>query len=158
MDLNQDFRDLLAALEKSRAKYLLVGGYAVAVHAKPRYTKDIDIWIDEASENVKRVCEALREFGAPGQAITDLETSGPDEIVWFGAPPVRVDILKRISGLHFDPAYSRRAVIELGEIRAFVISREDLIVAKQAAGRPQDLVDADVLSQAAPAAEERKGE
>lgn len=145
MDLDQDFQDLLAAFERASARYLLIGGYAVAVHARPRYTKDIDLWIDPDPDNVVRVAQALAEFGAPPKAVADLQSSGLDEIVWFGMPPARVDLLKRIPGVEFPPAYENRLTIQLGSVKLDVIARADLISAKRAAGRPQDLLDLKAL-------------
>lgn len=99
MDLSHDFTDLLAALENAKAEYLLVGGYAVSIHSKPRFTKDIELLIEASPENLDRVALALEEFGAPRQAVDDVRTCAVDEIVWFGSPPGRVDILKSIPGV-----------------------------------------------------------
>ncbi len=145
MKLSQDFRDLLAALEESKAEYLLIGGYAVAAHGRPRATKDIDIWIGTTPENIQRVIAALIDFGAPPRAIQDLQTWSQGEIVWFGSPPGRVDILGHIPGVSFAESYGNRTVLRLNEIEVSLISKDDLISAKRAAGRPQDLVDADAL-------------
>ena len=145
MDLSQDFSDLLTALENSGAEYLLIGGYAVAVHAAPRYTKDIDIWVGASEDNLARVAEALREFGAPRAAIQDVLSGRDDEIVWFGNPPGRVDVLKSIPGVAFDEAYRNGSKVTLGASVVMVISREHLIEAKLAAGRPQDLLDVAAL-------------
>jgi len=145
VDLSQDFTDLLAAFERAGARYLLVGGYAVVAHTKPRYTKDVDLWIDPAPDNLERVAEALSEFGAPGRAIDDVRACAEDEIVWFGVPPGRVDILKRIPGVAFAPSYGRRAQVTVAGMAVAVLSIDDLIAAKRAAGRPQDLLDAEAL-------------
>jgi hypothetical protein len=89
MDLSQDFCDLLAAFDQAGARYLLIGGYAVSAHSKPRYTKDIDIWIDSDPANLERVGAALQAFGAPEQAIHDVRTCADTEIVWFLRGEVR---------------------------------------------------------------------
>ena len=145
MNLSDDFHDLLAAFENSQAEYLLIGGYAVTLHSEPRYTKDIDLWIGSSAENLERVAAALEAFGAPASAIDDVKTCAADEIVCNGSPPGRVDILKSIPGIEFADAYSNRVAIRLGEVTASVISIADLITAKTAAGRPQDLVDVAAL-------------
>ncbi len=145
MDLSQDFIDLLAVFERAGARYLLIGGYAVVAHTKPRYTKDIDLWVDPATDNLERVAQALSEFGAPAKAIADIRSCADDEIVWFGVPPGRVDLFKRIPGAEFDPSYRRRARVSLGDIEASVLAVDDLIAAKRAAGRPQDLLDVEAL-------------
>jgi hypothetical protein len=146
MALSQDFRDLLAAFGARQVRYLLIGGYAVAFHAKPRFTKDLDLWVEPTQANLARAVAALDDFGAPPQALADLVNSGDDEIVWFGAPPARVDLLKLIPGVGFDAAYGRRVETTWEGVGVAVIGRDDLICAKQAAGRPQDLIDAADLS------------
>ena len=146
MNLSSDFYDLLVAFEEAGAEYLLIGGYAVSLHSEPRYTKDIDLWIESSPANLERVAEALEAFGVPARAIDDVKTSAEDEIVWFGHPPGRVDILKRIPGVEFYAAYRNRARIPLGDkVVASVISIGDLIAAKLAAGRVQDLLDVEAL-------------
>lgn len=146
MKLSEDFRDLLMELGKAEVDYLLIGGYAVALHCKPRYTKDIDIWIRSSDDNYQRLIQALEAFGAPRQVGADVMTGPADEIVWFGNPPNRVDILKHIPGVEFAPAFESRVIFELQDgVKASVISLADLLAAKRAAGRPQDLLDAAML-------------
>lgn len=65
MDLPRDFKDLLQAFADAEVRYLIVGGYAVAFHARPRFTKDIDIWVEDSSDNLARLADALGRFGAP---------------------------------------------------------------------------------------------
>jgi len=145
MALQQDFRDLLSVFAEEGVSYLLIGGYAVTFHSRPRFTKDIDLWIADDPENVERVIRALARFGAPRAVLDALRTSGPDEIVFFGAPPVRVEIFKRIPGATFEEAYVRRVESSWGDVQVSVIGREDLIRAKRASGRPEDLRDAETL-------------
>lgn len=145
MKLSDDFHDLLAAFEEAGAEYLLIGGYAVSLLSVPRYTKDIDLWVGTSPDNLDRVAAALEAFGAPPPAIDNIKTGGDDEIVWFGSPPGRVDILKSIPGVAFSSAYENRTVVPLGDVTASVISIDDLITAKLAAGRPQDLLDVEAL-------------
>ena len=129
---NPDFKDLLAALEKARVHYLVVGGHAVGFHTRPRATKDLDIWIGESRENRLRVAEAICHH---------LERAGPDDIVWFGRAPNRVDILQRLPGVEFTEALSRAAHVHADEVAVPVISLEDLIANKRAVGRPHDVRD-----------------
>ena len=145
MDLSQDFRDLLAAFASHAVDYLLIGGYAVAFHGRPRFTKDIDLWIDDAPDNLARVVEALTAFGAPSTTCDDVLSCRSDEIVWFGVPPARVDLLKTIPGVTFTEAYPRRARVEWAGVPVQVIAARDLMRAKEAAGREQDLMDARLL-------------
>ena len=138
---NPDFKDLLAALEKARVHYLVVGGHAVGFHTRPRATKDLDIWIGESRENRLRAAEALRAFRAPEAICHHLERAGPDDIVWFGRAPNRVDILQRLPGVEFTEALSRAAHAHADEVAVPVISLEDLIANKRAVGRPHDVRD-----------------
>lgn len=145
---NPDFKDLLAALGGAKAEYLVVGGHAVGVHTRPRATKDLDIWIGEEPENRRRVAEALRRFGAPEAVCHHLEQAGPDDIVWFGRAPNRVDFLQRLPGVMFEAALSRASRTDAFGLPVPVISIEDLIANKRAVGREQDLRDVRALERA----------
>jgi len=143
----RDYRDLLSELNGAGVEYLVVGAYAFAFHAEPRYTKDIDIWVNATPENARRVFQALARFGAPlgGVRVEDFAT--PGLIYQIGVEPVRVDILTSVSGLAFGEAYARRATASYSDIPMPVLSIEDLIASKEAAGRPRDLEDARILRQ-----------
>lgn len=147
MALHQDFQDLLAAFADAGVRYLLVGGYAVGFHSRPRFTKDIDLWIDATSENVERAVAALTAFGAPEQILDALRRAGPDEIVYLGSPPIRVDIFKSLPGAQFGACYARRVVDAWDGVPVSVIGAEDLLAAKRAAGRPQDQLDIAALEE-----------
>lgn len=144
---NRDFRDLLAAFSAHSVRFLIVGGYAVTFHARPRFTKDLDLWIDPTSENSNRVVAALADFGAPlsthGVAAKDFENIGT--VYQLGMPPNRIDILTAIRGLEFPPCWSRRVAASFADVSVSYLSREDLITNKRAVRRPQDLVDAEEL-------------
>jgi hypothetical protein len=141
VDLHPDLTDLLSALAASSAEYLVVGGWAVSYHSEPRYTKDLDLLIGDDPTNLARVAEALKEFGAPATVVEQVLALGPEEFLYFGVPPVRVDLLRRIPGVEFRAALDRREVANWGSTRVSVIGRDDLIAAKRAAGRERDLRD-----------------
>lgn len=145
MGLHQDFKDLLAAFAERQVKYLLIGGYAVTFYARPRFTKDIDLWIDRDPENRRRVYEALAAFGAPEQVLEALPGIQPDEILYMGAPPARVDILQEVDGADFAAAFERRVEASWEGVPVSILGLDDLIATKRAAGRPQDLLDLAVL-------------
>ena len=147
MAINPDFRDLFAALNAARSKYLLVGGYALAVHAVPRFTKDLDIWIEPDDENAPRVMEALRQFGAPLSSLSEAELAAPGTIFQMGVAPNRIDIVTSIDGVTFDDAWPSRFTASYGDVPIAVLSRAHLIQNKRAVGRPQDLVDAALLEE-----------
>ena len=140
--LHQDFLDLLSVFADEKVSYVVIGGYAVSYYDRPRYTKDLDLWVDSRPGNLARVHRALIRFGAPAHVLRDLENLEPDEVLWMGNPPVRVDILQTVDGLKFDEVMSRHLQVEWHGVPVCLISREDLIASKRAAGRPQDLVDA----------------
>lgn len=141
-DLPEDFVDLLTAFASSRVRYLVVGGYAVGFHGRPRTTKDLHVLLDSSADNRVRACETLKDFGAPESVIRDVRTADRDEIVWWGHPPLRIDLLPSIPGVVFDEAHKRRLRVHVSGIDVDVLSLEDLIRAKRASGRDQDLVDA----------------
>lgn len=144
----RDFKELLSVLNAHRVKYLIVGGYAVSLHAEPRATKDLDVLIGRSAENGKAVFAALRDFGAPLEGLTYRDFMEPGSFFRMGTPPVMVDILSSISGVDFDQAWQRRAEFPIDSgLNALFISREDLLASKLAAGRPQDLADAAALGE-----------
>ncbi len=130
------------AFADEKVSYLLIGGYAVSFYDRPRYTKDLDLWVKSEPENLNRVYRALARFGAPAHVLHDLENLGPDEVLWMGNPPVRVDILQNVDGVEYEPAFARHLQVEWHGVTVTMISLEDLIASKKAAGRPQDIVDA----------------
>ena len=146
-----DFRELLSALQSRGVKYLIVGGYAVSLHAQPRATKDIDILVSTDPENARAVHAALVDFGAPLGELTPDDFADSGSFFRIGREPIAVDILTEIPGVEFDLAWSRRVegVIDIADgLLANFISVEDLISAKVAAGRPQDLADVDAIRRA----------
>ena len=146
--MHSDFRELLSVLNDCHVRYLIVGAYAVAIHAQPRATKDLDILVKADSGNAKALFTALAKFGAPLQGITVADFVEPGPFFRMGRDPVGVDILTAIPGIEFDAAWERRveAVIDPSTgLKATFISRDDLVAAKLAAGRPQDLADVNAI-------------
>ncbi len=141
MDLHPDLMDLLGAFASSSVEYLVVGGWAVSIHSEPRFTKDLDLLIGSAPDNLERAARALHTFGAPESIVAQARSLGPDEFLFFGVPPARVDLLRSIPGVHFEQAYARRLDVEWGDTVVHVIAKEDLIAAKRAAGREKDRRD-----------------
>ena len=145
MPVNRDFRDLFAALNAEGAEYLLVGGYALAIHGRPRFTKDLDVWVRPEPANAARVFAALARFGAPlgGLKVEDLAT--PGVVFQIGVPPSRIDVLTAIDGVEFGDAWASRARATYGGETIGVIGRAHLLANKRATGRAQDALDADEL-------------
>jgi len=147
-----DFKELLSVLNAHRVKYLVVGAYAVSIHAQPRATKDLDILVKADAENAQAVFAALGQFGAPLEGLTAADFAEQGPFLRMGREPVAVDILTAIPGVEFDAAWERRVegVIDPASgLKASFISRDDLIAAKLAAARPQDLADVDAIRKAA---------
>ena len=142
MKINSDFRDLLRSLNAAGVRYLIVGGYAVMVHTEPRYTKDLHIWIEPVLDNARFLMAALAAFGAPVGAVAESDFTEAEVFFQIGIDPVRIDILTSVTGLEFGSAWARRVTVDFGGVQAPVLSREDLIAAKIASGRPQDRRDA----------------
>jgi hypothetical protein len=145
MPVNPDFKDLFAALNAAGARYLLVGGYAVAYHAQPRFTKDLDIWVDSDPANAARVYEALSRFGAPLQDLAQADLEHPGTVFQIGVPPNRIDVVTAIDGVLFHEAWPERTETTYGEQTVPVIGLRHLIQNKRASGRPQDLLDLEIL-------------
>ncbi len=142
MNGNHDFRDLLQCLNEAGARYLIVGAYAVIYHTEPRYTKDLDIWVEPTSENAAKVWNALVRFGAPLSDLTPEDLSNPDVVFQIGIEPNRVDILMDIHGLTFARAWERRVTGTYGDQQILILGYEDTLDSKIASGREQDLLDA----------------
>jgi len=148
--MNRDFAEMLAALSAAGAEFLIVGAYALAAHGYPRATGDLDIWVRPSAENAERVWQALAGFGAPLHEITRADLRTPGIVFQIGIVPCRIDLLTAISAVSFDDAWSRRVVLEVAEVKAPVLSREDLIRNKRATGRTKDLADAEEIEKIPP--------
>jgi predicted nucleotidyltransferase len=144
-----DFKELLSDLNSQNARYLIIGGYAVGVHSQPRATKDLDIFIRPDPENAKAVYAALAKFGAPLQGVTPEDLIDKGSFFRMGHAPLMVDVLANISGVDFESAWNSRIEIEIDPgLKVPVISSEDLIKAKLAAGRDQDILDVKAVREA----------
>jgi hypothetical protein len=144
---SRDFKELLSTLARHRVRYLVIGGYAVMRYAEPRYTKDLDLWIATDPLNATAIFTALREFGAPLLNLSEKDFMEPGYFYQMGRPPLRVDIMMSIPGLEFESAWRNREEVSIDELSVPFISKQDLIGAKLASGRPEDLLDVERLRQ-----------
>ena len=140
--MNQDFRDLLAEFNAHGVEYIVVGGHALAAHGFVRATKDFDVWVRPSAANAPRVLAALTAFGAPLHDLCEADLASPGTVFQIGVPPIRIDVITAIDGVAFDDAWPARLLAPFADQTAPVLSREDLIRNKRAAGRPRDLLDA----------------
>ncbi len=145
MNLNPDFRECIALLNAHDVRYLVVGGYAVGIHGRPRYTKDLDIWIDRSPENAERVLDALDAFGFGDIGLSVDDLTDPDSIVQLGRAPNRIDLLTQLSGVEFDACYPNRVVDQSDGTTVQYIGLDDLMANKRALGRLRDLGDVEDL-------------
>jgi hypothetical protein len=147
--LNEDFRDLLGALQSTQARFLIVGAYALAVHGAPRATGDLDVWIAPEPENAQKVWAALLRFGAPMQALglSLQDLTRRDQVLQIGLPPRRIDLLTTISGVEFDEAWADRVDHAVGELIVPFIGRAAFVQNKKASGRARDLADLEALGE-----------
>ena len=147
MEIQPDFRDLLELFNSHRVKYLIVGGYALAFHGAPRYTGDIDIFVESNSENAERIFSALEDFGFGSVGLTPADFNKPGQIIQLGVPPVRVDIVTSITAVSWKEAESNRVKGNYGDIEVHYIGRDQLITNKKAVGRKKDLADLEALGE-----------
>jgi predicted nucleotidyltransferase len=144
--MEQNLKELLFALNKHSVKYVIIGGYAVFVHAQPRMTKDLDVFIESSPTNALAIYKALAEFGAPLAEFTVEDFHTPTVCARFGNPPYCFDILQQIAGIDFATVYknSEQLLID-GDLPARYISAADLITNRLASGRLQDLADVEAI-------------
>jgi hypothetical protein len=148
--VNDDWADFIQSLLEARARFLVVGAHALAIHGVPRATQDLDVWIARDPTNIAAVIRALATFGAPLDALqispSDLERE--NQVIQLGLPPNRIDLLTSLSGMtSFDAAWARRAETTVrGQVVPF-LGRADLIATKRATGRKKDLGDLELLGE-----------
>ncbi len=156
MDVNRDYRDLLQSLSDARARFLVVGAYAVMYHTEPRYTKDMDIWVAPSVENAARVWKALVHFGAPLAGANEEDFINPDTVFQIGMEPNRIDLMTDLGIVGFETAWKNRVRTTYGGLPIYVLGKNDLIRAKRAAGRPHDMLDVRELLKTLPGYRRRK--
>ncbi|HSU39254.1 MAG TPA: hypothetical protein VLJ38_06795 [Polyangiaceae bacterium] len=146
-----DFEELLAELNSAGAEYLIGGAHAVAFHARPRATKDLDLYIGPGRRNAARVVRAIAKFfgGAAPSYVSVEHLSDPTVIIQLGVAPVRVDLLPRLFTIDFSTAWKRRVLAPFGEVPANYLALEDLMNEKRHFARTQDLADLEQLERAA---------
>jgi len=144
---NSDFREFIAALNRNQVRYILVGGYSVILHGYPRTTGDMDLWVERTKENYLKIRSSFEEFGMPVFDMT--EENFLNHPVWdvftFGIPPVAIDLMIKMEGFNFREIFERSVIFKDEDLEIRVIHKNDLIAAKQKAGRSKDLDDLENL-------------
>ena len=143
--VNRDFREFIQSLNDNQVLYLIVGGYAVALHGHPRYTKDLDVWIAMTPANAANLVGALAQFGFGSLGLQASDFLVPDQIIQLGHPPNRIDVLTSLPGVEFASCYPSRLEVDVEGVRVNFIDLDNLKRNKQAAGRHQDLADLENL-------------
>lgn len=140
-ELHKDFKEFLQLLTEHKVRFLVIGGYAVAWHGRPRNTEDLDIWVDYSQENAEKVVASLHEFGFSMPELTpELFTRGHG-IVRLGNPPWKLELFVEIPGVKFEECYQRKTTWTVGADEFPMISLPDLRINKEASGRPKDFAD-----------------
>jgi predicted nucleotidyltransferase len=139
------FKEFVQSLNDNAVRFLIVGGYAVAFHGHPRFTKDLDIWIEVNQENGERLVTALAQFGFASLGLTADDFLEPDTIIQLGYPPNRIDLITGLAGVNFGECYANRVEAEIDGVLVPFIDLHNLKRNKLASGRAQDLADVENL-------------
>jgi hypothetical protein len=142
---SNDFKEFIQLLNKNQVEYLIIGGYAVGFHGHPRYTGDIDIWINPSDKNIKKLPKVLIEFGFTPENFNTSDFKIKDNIVRIGFPPFRIDLMISIDGVQFENCYPNRVEIKLDDVNVNFIGFDDLVKNKKACNRIKDQLDLENL-------------
>ncbi len=145
MILTPDFKEFIQSLNNNDVRYLVVGGYAVAFHGHPRFTKAIDIWVWVDEQNAANLVKALDQFGFASLGLTADDFLEPGIIIQLGYPPNRIDLITSLKGVDFSDCYARRVEEMVDGVALPFIDLENLKKNKKAVGRLQDLADLENL-------------
>jgi hypothetical protein len=146
MKLPKDSREFIALLNEAKVKYLVIGGYAVAWHGHPRFTGDVDFFVERSPENAKALAAVMEQFGMGSLDLSEADFTEPNINIQLGRPPQRIDILTFADGVDFAEAWESKVVADWDGLSVNLISLKHLLENKRTTGRPQDLADIDKLS------------
>lgn len=147
MEIHTDFKELLELFNKHKVEYLIVGGYALAFHGAPRFTGYIDLFVRPACENAGKILAALDEFGFGSLDLSEDDFTTPGKVIQLGVPPIRIDIITRVSGVSWEKADIDKVSGQYDQTPVFFISREDFIANKKTTGRKKDAADIEALGE-----------
>ena len=145
MTTHPDFEEFLALLAKHHVEYMLVGGYAVAFHGYPRFTRDLDVFYRCTEENITKLRNSLIEFGFTRNQVQEQPFEKPGEIIHFGVEPIRIDLLNEVDGITFEEALPHAVQGSYGRTPATFIGRRHLLQNKRATPRLKDKADVEEL-------------
>jgi hypothetical protein len=150
MESCRDFKELLELFNARKVEYVVVGGYALAFHGAVRATEDIDLYVRPTEANSHRILAALGAFGFGQVGLTAQDFQKPGQVVQLGYPPVRIDLVTSIEGVSWEQVAGGISMGEYGGEPVPFIGRAEFIANKKAAGRLQDLADAERIEGPAP--------
>ncbi|HOY17189.1 MAG TPA: hypothetical protein PLC89_07850 [Haliscomenobacter sp.] len=156
MVLDKDFKEFIRLLNENEVRYLVIGGYAVAYHGYPRYTKDIDFWIWADPDNADRLIKTIQDFGLGVLGLQKEDLINPDNVIQLGYEPNRIDLIVALEGLDFESCFSRREDVAFEDLNVHFIGLKDLIQNKLSTGRMKDKVDAKTLEKKAKKSKPKK--
>lgn len=148
MKVEKDYEEFLGLFNKHSVRYCIIGAYAVAFYAKPRYTKDIDILVEPKKENAQKILRALKEFGFGELSISVYDLTREGNILQLGYEPMRIDLLNKLEGFQFQDIWQNRVTGDYGSEKVYFISLDDLIKNKKMSARPSDKIDIELLEKA----------
>lgn len=148
--LGRDFKEFLRLLNENDVRYLVVGGYALALYGIPRCTEDLDIWVCPEVMNVEKLGTVLKTLGFQTHSIDSIGFATGKNLIRLGYPPYRIEILSNVTGLEFEQAYSNRENKVWDGVEIAFLSREDLLANKRASCRLRDLADVEDLENGTP--------
>lgn len=143
--LSQDFKEFIELLIRNKAEYLIVGGYAVGIHGHPRYTGDLDIWLNPTPGNAELILKSVNEFGFSSFNLTVSDFTKPGNVIQLGYPPLRIDLLTEIDGVTFMECFKNKKQVTIDSLIVNFIGYDDLLKNKRESGRPGDIDDIDNL-------------
>jgi len=148
MKVEKDYEEFLSLFNKHEVKYCIIGAFAVAFYAKPRYTKDIDILVEPSSDNASKVLKVLEEFGFGDLSISLDDLTNEGNILQLGYEPLRIDLLTKLEGFQFRDIWQNKKSGKYGSENVYFIGLDDLIRNKIQSDRPADRIDIDLLKKA----------
>lgn len=147
MEIQPDFKELLALLNAHNVDYVIVGAYALAFHGAPRFTGDIDIFVKPDPKNAERILAALKEFGFGSLDLNKSDFQQPDNVIQLGVPPVRVDLITSLTAVSWQQAYSGKVEGIYGDVPVYFLGRKEFLANKKALSRKKDLADIEALGE-----------
>jgi hypothetical protein len=144
--LSTDFKEFVELLNSTQVEYLLVGGYALATYGHPRYTGDMDVWVNPARDNVEKLLLVLSAFGFASVGLKAADFLEPEAVVQLGYPPARIDLLTAIDGVSFETCFQRKTIVTMDGVSIAVLHVHDFRTNKLATGRHKDLADLEAIA------------